>query len=83
MNTISTKEVQRRTLNFDTIEQCVEELDRIKAAGADGPPVRSFNDYPIGVGVSTSHSMSPSACRLTIANREILFAKVNKRQLLR
>ena len=36
MNTISTKEVQRRTLKFDTIDQCFEELDRIEAAGADG-----------------------------------------------
>lgn len=30
MNTISTKEVQRRTLKFDTIEQCVEELTALE-----------------------------------------------------
>jgi hypothetical protein len=36
MKTISTKEVQRRSLKLDTIDQCVEELDRIEAAGANG-----------------------------------------------
>jgi hypothetical protein len=36
MNTISTKNVQRRSLKFDTIDQCLEELDRIKAAVDDG-----------------------------------------------
>ena len=36
MNKVNTKEVQRRTLSLETIDQYVAELDRIEAAGAAG-----------------------------------------------
>ena len=36
MNKINTKDTQRRALELSTIEQYIEELDRIEAAGAEG-----------------------------------------------